>query len=119
MGERRLCKPEVTGSIPVRSTENPLETAGFLLPVLCNSCSMLAFGNGLETAEARCGTNPAVPTHTQVYEHLLEAIDKNIEEPNEYTARAVLMLAEAYAWARLPAPWGKPTRRAAEVARTA
>jgi len=26
----RLCKPDVTGSIPVRSIENPLETVSFL-----------------------------------------------------------------------------------------
>jgi hypothetical protein len=52
LGERRLCKPEVAGSIPARSTENPLETAGFLLPVFCSSCSMLAFGNGFGNGRA-------------------------------------------------------------------
>ena len=30
LGERRLCKPEVTGSIPVRSIEEPAGNGGFL-----------------------------------------------------------------------------------------
>src|SRR5262249_42741377 len=31
LGERRLCKPEVTGSIPVRSIKKPAGTGGVLL----------------------------------------------------------------------------------------
>jgi hypothetical protein len=31
LGERRLCKPEVTGSIPVRSNRKALETGPFFL----------------------------------------------------------------------------------------
>ena len=29
LGERRLCKPEVAGSIPARSTEKPAGNGGF------------------------------------------------------------------------------------------
>ena len=32
LGERRLCKPKVTGSIPVRSIKKALETGLFLCP---------------------------------------------------------------------------------------
>ena len=34
LGERRLCKPEVTGSIPVRSTGRPAGNGGFPLTAL-------------------------------------------------------------------------------------
>jgi hypothetical protein len=33
LGERRLCKPEVTGSIPVRSIDSTLTPAGRRAPI--------------------------------------------------------------------------------------
>src|SRR4051794_41290005 len=42
LGERRLCKPEVTGSIPVRSTKKPAGNGGFLFSGSCKWSSVFA-----------------------------------------------------------------------------
>jgi hypothetical protein len=65
MGERRLCKPEVTGSIPVRSmSERPCKTGAFRLPrglasaLLERSWKALWNGAAQERAEARESHDP-------------------------------------------------------------
>jgi hypothetical protein len=45
-----VCKPEDTGSIPVRSTENQLETAGFSLSTLARPVGCSPLETDMETA---------------------------------------------------------------------
>jgi hypothetical protein len=60
LGERRLCKPEVTGSIPVRSTKKgPGNRAFFIRWPFCHASRSLGYGNDLETSTADGGERRA------------------------------------------------------------
>ena len=92
LGERRLCKPEVAGSIPARSTWEPAGNGGFSawlsrLQPFQATCSVIR-SNQLESAWLRASTGPqlahrTLPLHAVVWSTSPRRAERRHSRPEE------------------------------------